>query len=61
MKGCVPTNHIDQFKARLKEGSVYTLETFIVADVRNKYRVADHSYRIKITQVLKSSGNHSTT
>jgi hypothetical protein len=26
MKGCAPTNHIDQFKARLKEGSAYTLE-----------------------------------
>jgi hypothetical protein len=29
------------------------LRKFIVADVQNKYRVADHPYRIKITQCSK--------
>jgi hypothetical protein len=32
MEGCVPAICIDQFKAQLKEGSVYTFEMFMVAD-----------------------------
>lgn len=53
MEGCIPTNHIGQFKEQLKEDPVYTLESFIVADALKKYKMTDHPFRIKITQSTK--------
>jgi hypothetical protein len=53
MEECVPANRIYQFRDRLKEVSVYTLETFIVADVQMKWKTTDHPYKIKITQLTK--------
>jgi hypothetical protein len=54
MEGCVPAICIDQFKAKLKEGSVYAFEMFMVADIWRKYKITDYPYKIKITRCSKT-------
>ncbi|KAM0876984.1 hypothetical protein ACQ4PT_035817 [Festuca glaucescens] len=53
MEGCVPSNRIYKFREQLKEGSIYSLESFIVAAAWNKYETTNHPYRIKIIQRTK--------
>jgi hypothetical protein len=53
MEGCVPPNRVYKFREQLKEGSIYRFESFIVAAAWNKYKTANHPYRIKITQRTK--------
>ncbi|KAM0911002.1 hypothetical protein ACQ4PT_013785 [Festuca glaucescens] len=50
MEGCIPANRIDQFRDKIKEGSIHRFQPFIVAAARSKYRATYHPYRIKITQ-----------
>ena len=42
MEGTIPGNRVDQFRARLKEGSVYTIEKFNLYDAKKSYRAVDH-------------------
>ena len=50
MEGTIPGNRVDQFRARLKEGSVYTIEKFNLYDAKKSYRAVDHPLRICFTQ-----------
>ena len=50
MEGTIPGNRVDQFRARLREGSVYTIEKFNLYDAKKSYRAVDHPLRICFTQ-----------
>jgi hypothetical protein len=52
-EGCVSFNRIYKFGEQLKQGSIYSLESFIVAATWDKYETTSHPYRIKITQRTK--------
>ena len=41
MEGTIPGNRVDQFRARLKEGSVYMIEKFNLYDAKKSYRAVE--------------------
>lgn len=54
-EGCVPVNHIDQFREQLKEGSIYKFESFIVPPASKKM---NHPYRIQNCPAHKDTPNN---
>lgn len=46
---------MDRFKEKLKEGSIYRLEYFMVVSARPKYRTPHHPYKIRITKNTKNT------
>ncbi|KAM0828034.1 hypothetical protein ACQ4PT_067809 [Festuca glaucescens] len=53
MEGNVPVISMAQFKDVLKEGTIYTIQGFMVKPARRKYRTLDNDHRITITQYTK--------
>jgi hypothetical protein len=53
MEGYIPSNVIDQFRDDLNEGSVYTVEHFLLSDAKRTYRTTEHPYRIRFTPRTK--------
>jgi hypothetical protein len=53
MEGYIPANIIDQFRDDLNEGSVYTVEQFLLSDAKRTYKTAEHPYRIRFTPRTK--------
>jgi hypothetical protein len=53
MEGNVLATNIAQFKDVLKEGTIYTIQGFMVKPARGKYKTVDNNYRITITQYTK--------
>ncbi|KAM0844935.1 hypothetical protein ACQ4PT_056727 [Festuca glaucescens] len=53
MEGNVPAVNMAQFKDVLKEGTIYTIQGFMVKPARDRYKTVDHQHRITITQYTK--------
>ena len=53
MEGYIPNNRVEQFKDKLKEGSVYTIEQFVLCDAKKSYRSVEHPFRMRFTQRTK--------
>lgn len=53
MEGNVPAVNIAQFKDVLKEGTIYTIQGFMLKPARDRYKMVDHQHRITITQYTK--------
>jgi hypothetical protein len=53
MEGNVPAVNMAQFKDVLKEGSIYTIQAFMLKPARDRYKTVDHQHRITITQYTK--------
>ncbi|KAM0911771.1 hypothetical protein ACQ4PT_013250 [Festuca glaucescens] len=49
MEGVVPGNRVDQFRDKLKEGSIYTIDKFDLYDPKKTYRSVDNPFRICFT------------
>ncbi|KAM0849714.1 hypothetical protein ACQ4PT_053558 [Festuca glaucescens] len=49
MEGLIPGNRIDQFKDKIKEGCVYTIDRFDLLDPKKSYRSVDDPLRIGFT------------
>jgi hypothetical protein len=49
MEGLVSGKRIDQFRDRLKESCVYTIEKFDLSDPKKSYRSVDNPFRICFT------------
>jgi hypothetical protein len=49
---------MDQFKEKLKEGSIYMLKSFMVVAAQPIYRTPDHPYKIRITQKARTQKKH---
>jgi hypothetical protein len=55
MEGCVPSNRIYKFREQLKEGSIYSLESFIVAGlliIVNGHRSVEYESRANVAYSL---------
>ena len=53
MERYIPNNRVEQFKDKLKEGSVYTIEQFVLSDAKKSYRSVEHPFRMWCTQRTK--------
>ncbi|KAM0857009.1 hypothetical protein ACQ4PT_048748 [Festuca glaucescens] len=53
MEGNIPAVNIAQFKDVLKEGTIYTIQGFMLKPARDRYKTVDHQHRITITQYTK--------
>jgi hypothetical protein len=53
IEGYVKDSRINLYKKKLKEDSIYRIESFMVTPARDSYRVANHPYRIQLSQQTK--------
>ena len=50
MEGLIPFKRVDQFRDKIKEGAIYSMERFNLYDAKRLYRAVDHALRICVTQ-----------
>ncbi|KAM0870508.1 hypothetical protein ACQ4PT_039955 [Festuca glaucescens] len=50
IEGFLPADRISQFRHRLKEGSVYTIESFMIIEPRKSYKTSSHPHRIRLAK-----------
>lgn len=53
IEGCVRKDRVAVLKGKLKEGTVYKIEQFMLTGQKIKNRVAGHLYRIKLAKYSK--------
>src|ERR1041385_3941916 len=45
-EGLIPKERVDQFKNSIKEGSIYKIQNYYIANPKYTYKAADHPHRL---------------
>ena len=61
MEGYIPNNRVDHFKDRLKEGSVYTMEQFVLSDAKKNIQNSGPSIQNEIYAAYTNDRNISSS